>query len=337
MSASFVLPFAWSSASARCTRPFCRALSAKRWPVLAGGGQAAGLALWLATAGLLPSPVAAESDHTELALGVPAECATRSLVTTQAVAFWSFSVNFDAMGAQGPSGCLMAFDATGQPAYFPVPCQTVGSVTYANGLGFFQGGRVECSINLQAYLPGLTNALDSAQIQGLGRLSPFELSTNPYRSPVAYYAPNLPGDGLGMFLRASANNGLISGQFRTNVNGFNFETTLAPHPFVIPATTADEQTWSSTYWVRRQPADTFLTVLTRVNGVSWDILTQGVPLPIDFQSDGGTFLIGGSPLGPNFLGTLQEVIVSSADAYEPPKVPQLVPLDPPPLFVNGFE
>lgn len=294
-------------------------------------------ALALIVALVQSTPAFAQSSASGGSPEMPAECATRSLQNSSGVAFWAFSVNFDIVDASGPIGCLTLFSTSGPPVYFSVPCQTSGAVAYADGFSFFQGGRVECGINLQTFVPTATNSLESAQIQGVGRLSSFETSSSPYRTPIAHYEPTSAGNGLGLFLRSSSLNGVISGLFRTATNGLNIESVI-PSVFTVQATTAEEQTWSSTYWSRRLPTDTSFTLRNSVNGVILDSLNEGAPLPIDFRSDGGTFYIGGSPLGPSLLGTLQEVIVSSAYAYEPPKTPAVVPLDPPAqVFGDGFE
>jgi hypothetical protein len=87
------------------------------------------------------------------------------------------------------------------------------------------------------------------------------------------------------------------------------------------------QTWQSTYWRQKAvPTDTHMTVENRVDGVLWDNILAGAPLPVSFRSDGGTFIVGGSPLGPNLLGTLEEIIVDPAGGSEPPKVAAVVPL-----------
>ncbi|MEO6061170.1 MAG: hypothetical protein ABIQ99_04435 [Thermoflexales bacterium] len=51
-----------------------------------------------------------------------------------------------------PLGCLAVYNAAPPDAFYPIPCHTVGPVAYFNGFGLFQGGRVECPVNLQTFL-----------------------------------------------------------------------------------------------------------------------------------------------------------------------------------------
>jgi hypothetical protein len=280
-----------------------------------------------------PAPAAAvEAPPDRMPLGVavtPPECVTESLFNPPSLPTWAFIVNFEVISGSAPLGCLAVYNAVLPDVYYPIPCHTIGSVAYFNGFGLFQGGRVECPINLQTYLtsPPISNTLDAIMMQGVGRLSPSEVSTSPYRSPVVFYTPTLAVTGTGLFLRATVTNALITGQFRTRVNNVNFEASLGPQPFTTTVTSTLGQTWTSTYWKRRNQADTFLTVLNEVNGFAVGLpLTSGPQIPANFRSDGGTFIVGGSPLGPNLLGTLEEIIVDPAGGSQPPKVAGVVPL-----------
>jgi hypothetical protein len=287
-------------------------------------------ALALLVAGGAPAH-AAEAPPERMPLGVtatPPECVTESLFNPPSLPTWAFIVNFEVISGSAPLGCLAVYNAVPPDVFYPIPCRTVGSVAYFNGFGLFQGGRVECPVNLQSYLtsPPISNTLNVLMMQGVGRLSPSEVSTSSYRSPIVYYSPTLAATGTGLFLRASVDHAVISGQFRTRINGFNYEQSLAPSIFTTTVSNALAQTWRSTYWRQRVPTDTFATVRHEVNGAILDNLSAGAMNPVSFRSDGGTFIVGGSPLGPNLLGTLEEIIVDPAGGSEPPKVPGVVPL-----------
>jgi hypothetical protein len=290
-------------------------------------------ALALLVAAGAPAPaMAAEAPPDRMPLGVtvtPPECVTESLFNPPSLPTWAFIVNFEVISGSAPLGCLAVYNLVPPDTFYPIPCHTIGTVDYFNGFGLFQGGRVECPINLQTYLtsPPISNTLDAIMMQGVGRLSPSEVSTSSYRSPIVFYTPTLATTGTGLFLRATVTNSLITGQFRTRVNSVNYEPSLGPQVFSTTLTNTLAQTWKSTYWKRRNQADTFLTVLTEVNGTAFvPPITGGTPLSVSFRSDGGTFIVGGSPLGPNLLGTLEEIIVDPAGGSQPPKVPSVVPL-----------
>ena len=289
------------------------------------------LALFVAVGAPAPA-AAAEAPPERIPLGVvvtPPECVTESLFDPPSLPTWAFIVNFEVISGSAPLGCLAVYNASPPDAYYPIPCHTVGSVAYFNGFGLFQGGRVECPINLQTYVtsPPISNTQEVLMMQGVGRLSPSEVSTSSFRSPIVYYSPTLATTGTGLFLRASATRFEISGQFRTRINGFNYEQSLGPSIFTTTVSNTLAQTWRSTYWRQRSvPTDTFATVQNEVNGGLLDNLPTGPMNPVSFRSDGGTFIVGGSPLGPNLLGTLEEIIVDPAGGSQPPKVPGVVPL-----------
>ncbi len=289
-------------------------------------------ALALLVAGGAPAPAAAvEAPPEGMPQGVmvtPPECVTESLFNPPSLPTWAFIVNFEVISGSAPLGCLAVYNAAPPDVFYPIPCHTVGSVAYFNGFGLFQGGRVECPVNLQTYLtsPPISNTLEVLMMQGVGRLSPSEVSTSSYRSPIVYYSPTLATTGTGLFLRASATRFEISGQFRTRINNTNFEQALGVSVFTTTVSNALAQTWRSTYWRKRMLPDTFVTVLHEVNGGQQDNLLTGPQNPVSFRSDGGTFIVGGSPLGPNLLGTLEEIIVDPAGGSQPPKVPGVVPL-----------
>lgn len=270
----------------------------------------------------------------------PPECVTESIHNPPALPTWAFIVNFEVISGSAPLGCLAVYNAAPPDVFYPIPCHTVGSVAYFNGFGLFQGGRVECPINLQTYLtsPPISNTLEVIMMQGVGRLSPSEVSTSSFRSPIVYYSPTLATTGTGLFLRASSTRFEVSGWFRTALNGGYFETNLGPHPFTVTVANTLAQTWQSTYWRQQAvPTDTFLTVENRVNGQLWETINNGAPLPVSFRSDGGTFIVGGSPLGPNLLGTLEEIIVDPAGGSQPPKIASVVPLSKFDIFLPRVE
>ena len=276
------------------------------------------------------------SDRTPLGVTItPPECVTESLFNPPSLPTWAFIVNFEVISGSAPLGCLAVYNAAPPDVFYPIPCHTVGPVAYFNGFGLFQGGRVECPVNLQTYLtsPPISNTLDVIMMQGVGRLSPSEVSTSSYRSPIVYYSPTLAATGTGLFLRASVDHSVISGQFRTRINGFNYEQSLGPAIFTTTVSNDLAQTWRSTYWRQRVPADTFLTVRHDINGAQHDTVTGGPQVPVSFRSDGGVFIVGGSPLGPNLMGTLEEIIVDPAGGSEPPKVPSVVPLSKVDIFL----
>ncbi|HQY24427.1 MAG TPA: hypothetical protein PLL45_06090 [Thermoflexales bacterium] len=289
-------------------------------------------ALALLSAVGAPAPAwAAEAPPERMPLGVvvtPPECVTESLFAPPALPTWAFIVNFEVISGSAPLGCLAVYNAAPPDVFYPIPCHTVGSVAYFNGFGLFQGGRVECPINLQTYVtsPPISNTLEVIMMQGVGRLSPTEASTSSFRSPIVYYSPTLAATGTGLFLRASATRFEISGQFRTRLNNTNFEQALGVSVFTTTVSNALAQTWQSIYWRRRMLPDTFTTVWHTVNGGPPDDLLSGPQNPVSFRSDGGTFIVGGSPLGPNLLGTLEEIIVDPAGGSQPPKVASVVPL-----------
>jgi hypothetical protein len=281
---------------------------------------------------------AAEAPPDRMPQGVtvtPPECVTESLFNPPSLPTWAFIVNFEVISGSAPLGCLAVYNAVLPDVFYPIPCHTVGSVAYFNGFGLFQGGRVECPINLQSFLtnPPISNTLDVIMMQGVGRLSPSEVSTSPYRSPIVFYTPTLAATGTGLFLRASVTGSIFTGQFRTRINNFNYEQSLGPSIFTTTVSNALAQTWRSTYWRQRVPADTFLTVRHDINGAQHDAVTGGPQVPVSFRSDGGTFIVGGSPLGPNLLGTLEEIIVDPAGGSQPPKVPSVVPLSKVDIFL----
>ena len=274
---------------------------------------------------------AAEAPPDRMPLGVtvtPPECVTESVFDPPSLPTWAFIVNFEVISGSAPVGCLAVYNAAPPDVYYPIPCHTVGTVDYFNGFGLFKGGRVECPVNLQTYLtsPPISNTQEVLMMQGVGRLSPSEVSTSSYRSPIVYYSPTLATTGTGLFLRASATRFEISGQFRTRLNNINFEQALGVSVFTTTVSNALAQTWQSIYWRRRMLPDTFTTVWHTVNGGPPDDLLSGPQNPVSFRSDGGTFIVGGSPLGPNLLGTLEEIIVDPAGGSQPPKVPSVVPL-----------
>jgi len=292
------------------------------------------LALALCVAGLC-APVEAQAGTPHRAptapltpLATPPECVTKSVFNPPSLPTWAFIVNFEVISGTAPLGCLAVYNASPPDTFYSIPCQTVGAITYFKGLGLYQGGQVRCTVNLQAYLtnPPISNTLETIMMQGVGRLSPYEASSSLYRSPIVYYTPTLGVTGTGLFLRGGSSGGNVSGFFRTQINGANFETSLTPHVFTTTLTNTLAQTWRSTYWRRKQPADTFLTLQNLINGTAWDTLNAGTPLPVSFRSDGGTFIVGGSPLGPNFLGTLDEIIVDPAGGSEPPEIAEVLPL-----------
>jgi len=271
---------------------------------------------------------AAEMAPERAPLGVtvtPPECVTESIHSPPALPTWAFIVNFEVISGSAPLGCLAVYNAAPPDVFYPIPCHTVGSVAYFNGFGLFQGGRVECPVNLQTYLtsPPISNTQEILMMQGVGRLSPTEVSTSSFRSPLVYYSPTLATTGTGLFLRASATRFEISGEFRTRLNNINFDP---PSVFTTTVSNALAQTWQSTYWRKRTPVDTFVTIRHEVNGSLHHNLQTGPMNPVSFRSDGGTFIVGGSPLGPNLLGTLEEIIVDPAGGSQPPKIASIVPL-----------
>ena len=258
----------------------------------------------------------------------PPECITKSIHNPPSLPSWAFIVNFEVISGSAPLGCLAVFNASPPDVYFPIPCHAIGAVTYFHGFGLFQGGRVECPINLRTYLtsPPISNTQDTLMMQGVGRLSPTEVSTSPYRSPIVFYTPTLAATGTGLFLRAAISGSLQVGAFLTAVKDGFYEKSLA-HPFTTTLANSRAQTWRSTYWKMRVAGGTFASVQNLINGADWEIIPAGTQVPISFRADGGTFIVGGSPLGPNLRGTLDEIIVDPAGGHEPPISDIEVPLN----------
>ncbi len=294
-------------------------------------------ALALLIAGGAPATLsAAEGPLDRAPLGVtitPPECVTESLFNPPTLPTWTFIVNFEVISGSAPLGCLAVYNAAPPDVFYSIPCQTVGQVTYFNGFGLFQGGRVECPIDLDAYLtsPPISNALPTLMMQGVGRLSPGEVSTSPFRSPIVFYTPTLAATGTGLFLRAAVTGTLLSGSFRTTFNGRDHEASLT-RPFTVTLSDPAAQTWTTFY--TRSAGTNLPIVANAVNGLVFDTMLAGdIAHPVSFQSDGGAFIVGGSPLGPNLLGTLEEIIVDPAGGSQPPKVPSVVPLSTVDIFL----
>ncbi len=286
--------------------------------------------LALAVAGGAPEPGTSPPERMPELVSVtlpPPECATKSVHNPPSLPSWAFIMNFEVISGSAPLGCLAVFNAAPPNVYFPIPCHSTGAVTYFHGFGLFQGGRVECPINLQTYLtsPPISNTQATLMMQGVGRLAPTEVSTSPYRSPIVFYTPTLAATGTGLFLRGAISGSLQVGTFRTVVKDGLYEKSPA-HPFTTTLANSRALTWRTTYWKSRQFTDTFASVQNLINGAAWEIIPAGTQVPISFRADGGTFIVGGSPLGPNLRGTLDEIIVDPAGGHEPPIADIEVPL-----------
>jgi hypothetical protein len=265
-------------------------------------------------------------------VALPPECVTRTSIRPVAIPSWVFVMNFNVIQAGNPLGCVMVFRLPRTPTdTIPVPCNVVGAgVTFAGGQGNFNGGHVRCPVNLKIEFAALSPTLALTQsydypyftIVGVGRIAFSNIVTQTFSNPVAYYAPDNPSaPPVGLFVPLSQT---VSVAVINSL--FNGVANVGTSPFQVAAAGGPLQTWGA----KHDGAGETYTV-THLLG---DVVNQTFSprAPVTFWVDGGTFAIGGSPLGPSFIGVLDEVIVDPPDGGPPPGLRFL-----PAVFGKSFE
>jgi hypothetical protein len=260
---------------------------------------------------------------THAGLGIlppPPECATRTpLSPLTPLPSWAFVVNFDMIerrdnGNEYPVGCIIVWRTPFNPTDFirVDTCDVFdGMVTFSGGRATFGGGHIRCDVNIKASMAALS---PTVFISDKVEFPPFELigvgkvnaptTPHPFGNPVMYYRPTPSTEPpVGLFVPA-----LVVDVFglASVFNNFTHE------PITGFPTSADDQTWSAKHELL--PDDTYQVVHAR-DFVQSD---RYAPRPIvDIWTNGGTFWIGGSPVGPSFDGSLDEAIADPADRAGP--------------------
>ena len=256
----------------------------------------------------------------QVILAPPPECVTRTaMAPLTPLPSWAFVVNFDVIerrdnGDEYPVGCLIVWRTPFNPTDF-VRVDTCdvfgGTVTFTSQRATFGGGHVRCEVNIKQLMAGLTLAVSISdkvefppfELIGVGRLDA-PTPVHPFGNPVMYYAPAQTGEpSVGLFIPPSAIDvfGIAS--------VFN-DITNAPTIGFAPG--ASDQTWSAKHELLD---DGSYQVAHSRDFVQ---VERYAPRPIvDIWTNGGTFWIGGSPLGPAFDGALDEAIADPADRAGP--------------------
>jgi hypothetical protein len=235
--------------------------------------------------------------------------------------YWAWVANFEVNDKNQTTSCVMLFKA-GNPkpvgsAKIPCIAEPAGGVTFTNGNATFNGGHLKCEVNLAKLLPTLAPEkglivephydYNNILIAFAGKVAYQPMSrSNPI---VVYKAAKDEAGELGMYLLTHRN----SVHLMAAMNGIQVS---APAEQTLTLLAKESKLWMIHYRPEGESR-------ARVNlslGERQLALSRSVP-PVRFHMDGGTFYIGGTPQGPHFTGTLDEVIVDPPDGGPPPGGP----------------
>jgi hypothetical protein len=260
--------------------------------------------------------------HASRPAAMPPECDSATVLEPHIVPNWVFVMNFDVIQGtppnQFPLGCIRVYrDPAPQPPtdFITVPCKTegMGPVLYSGGLAVFNGGYVICDVNIRAELASLVPPLSLSNVAhypyfeliSSGTLTaayPFPLL--PYGNPLVFYEPyNASMPPAGFFLTPQSVDSFMMTSAFNNI-------TDTGQTILTGGLTRHE-------WVTKHAGLTIPFSVTHL--VDNKVINSFSPrLPVVFWTNGGAFWFGGSPLGPPFAGTLDEVLVDPPDGGRPP-------------------
>lgn len=264
--------------------------------------------LMLAGASMAANPVAHAAGD-----AIPAECVTKTRIQPRTPG-WAFVMNFDVFDGANPRGCLMLYRVVYAPTDFvPVACARVGGIGFSGGQAFFDGGYVQCKVNVQEELAALTppaavpaiDAYPYFTIIAAGTFGSPSTTSSPFSNPVGVYAPeNTAVPGLGLYAP------LRSFQTPQMVTLFNNVT----------STSAINVSLGTPYTLTVEHdggPDVYTTTHYFGNAIAGQYAPRG---PVQFSNAGGTFFAGFDPARPGetFRGSLDEVIFDPPDGGRPP-------------------
>lgn len=255
------------------------------------------------------------------------ECQTKINYTLDNPPFWVLVMNFEVMQNSQPVGCLLLFEqAAGIPRQVSLTgCSTIGAVAIAHGAGIFDGGHVECVLSMSALLGiSASNIYTTYSVFGMGTISPSLDATHPFGNPIGFYRSNQPGADLGLLLPA-----LLTAPTHSMLG---MKGTLQPASLLPVFASADglqAQYWGIIFNGYKFPGAPIGEAIAQyvLDGYTVDA-RPGNALTYTFRADGGTFYVGGSPLGPGLHGTLDEVIIDPQNGGSPDLLPELGPPQP---------
>ena len=248
---------------------------------------------------------------------VPPECVLKTSWRPWLTPVWAFVMNFDVFtgtvgGVRNPVGCLVLWRVPFTPTdYIRVDtCATVGGMQYDAGRAYFFGGHIECKLNLMTTFNAITptfpvtveQTYSTMQLVGVGSITP---PTTPATNtnPLLYYRPVVTtAQPVGLFVPTASATASDVYVIRSDFAG---KTNLGP----TFAAGSGDQIWSA----KQVPSTHDL-----VHELNWkNSQTFNNQPPVVLRMDATTLYVGGSPLGPGFDGSLDEVIFDPADTIGP--------------------
>jgi hypothetical protein len=261
---------------------------------------------------------------------------------------WAFILNFRVTQGSNPAACLLIYMAPNiAPVPITVPCAVPnGGVTFSHGRARFDGGRIECPLNIRDIIWEVSGVVLSTSVTlnnlymgGAGALDSLP-GEGLHDNPILTYAPDDQSPGIGLFVPVSATvqasatpaastPQAASGRIVSRFGDFDFDSAQMGAQTTFPVDPDRWQGWAVTYervlLPRGMPPDT-VTVTHYLESIPLGTLnTQGA---LNLHIDGGKFIIGDS-IGLNskaLSGTLCGVLASgSRGGTRPPKMRKPIP------------
>lgn len=261
----------------------------------------------------------------------PPECQTSQLLLPAQLTqpadmpYWQFVLNFDIWQGNQPIACVVLYHQGDRMPFDAIrfPCELKEQVVRNNFAVQFNGGYVQCPINLQQRIASLGDPLmvlhdtydyPAFTVAGAGLLRAEGPINEPFSNPIIVYQPtdsNRPSVGLFTPLRS-----LHAPPLKVQIVSRYGNVARPNNPNGCPFFISDPA--SVQRWYMTLGANTVAHWLNNQHeGLPCNFANQP---PIRFWTTGGTFFIGGLPAVPpsRLRGELDEVVIDPTGSTKPP-------------------